>query len=187
MTESMTALNLPEPLLQLGEEVADFELSTMTGTEYRISDYRNQILVIDFWSAECPVSQKYDTYLKKFVNSYGPQGVTLLAIDSNVYEDEGDILRTSRKQELNFPILRDARNRVADYFDALTTPHVFVLDQSRRLRYRGAIDDITFRNKVATVNYLEQAVDALLQGQELSRRESEPYGCTINRYWEEIA
>jgi hypothetical protein len=62
-----------------------------------------------------------------------------------------------------------------------------VLDERGRLRYRGAIDDITFRKKVATVNYLEQAVDALLQGQELPRRESEPYGSTINRYWEEIA
>jgi peroxiredoxin len=59
MTQATPPLNLPEPLLQLGEEVADFELSTMTGTRYRMSDYRNQILVIDFWSAECPVSQKY--------------------------------------------------------------------------------------------------------------------------------
>jgi peroxiredoxin len=114
---------------------------------------------------------KYDADLKKKVKNEAPQGVTLLAIDSNVYEDEGDILRTSRKQELNFPVLRDAPNRVADYFDALTTPHVFVLDEGGCLRYRGAIDDITFRNKVATVNYLEQAVDALLQGQEVPRRE----------------
>lgn len=158
----------------------------MTGTRDRISDYRNQILVIDFWSAECPVSQKYDTYLKNFVKKYAPQGVTLLAIDSNVYEDEGDILRTSRKQAVNFPILRDRRNRVADYFDALTTRHLFVLDQKGRLRYRGAIDDITFRNKVATINYLEEAVDALLQGNSVPHREIEPYGCTITRYWEEM-
>lgn len=186
MTQATPPLNLPEQLLQLGEEVADFELLTMTGTPYRMSDYRNQILVIDFWSAECPVSQNYDTYLKKFVNTYAPQGVTLLAIDSNDYEDEGDILRTSGKQALNFPILRDTRNRVADYFDALTTPHVFVFDEGGRLRYRGAIDDITFKKKVATVNYLEQAVDALLQGEQVPRSESEPYGCTINRYWEEM-
>lgn len=180
----MEPSNLPTQPLGMGEQVADFELPVVTGGHYRLSEHRGQVTVIDFWSAECPVSRHHDPYLNGFAETYHPRGVTVLAIDSNVYEDDAMILHRLSEHPLGFPVLRDTGNRVADYFSALTTPHLFVLDGAGRLRYRGPINDITFQNKVATINYLEEVVDALLLGEAVTIHEREPYGCTINRAWE---
>lgn len=180
----MTPLTLPERPLGPGEAVADFELPIVTGGRYRLSEHRGEVTVVDFWSAECPISRHHDAYLSGFAESYHARGVAFVAIDSNVYEDEAAMLHTIQAHSLTFPVLRDEGNRVADYFGALTTPHLFVLDRAGRLRYRGPINDVTFQNKVATINYLEEVVDALLLGEELTIHEREPYGCTINRAWE---
>jgi thiol-disulfide isomerase/thioredoxin len=183
MTDTPNPLFLPDPPLELGDELVDFELADVYGRPHRLSGYTSEVLVIDFWSAECPISQNYDPYFEGFAKSYGHKGVTFLAIDSNQYEDEGDILRAVEARNLTFPILRDPDNRIADYFGAVTTPHLYVFDRDRRLRYRGAVDDTTFKNKEASVNYLEEAVDALLLGNQVTTPDTEPFGCTINRVW----
>ncbi|MGH2541473.1 MAG: redoxin domain-containing protein [Ardenticatenaceae bacterium] len=185
MAQAQPPFNPPERPLDLDEQIVDFELPAVDGRPYRIHEQMKEVLVINFWSAECPISQQYDPYFNGFTKSYGPKGVAFLAIDSNVYEDAQDILRAIAERKIVFPILRDAGNIIADYFNAQTTPHLFVFDRLGRLRYRGAVDDITFKNKVATVNYLEQTVDALLLGRAVPLRETPPYGCTIERAFEE--
>ncbi|MDQ4078691.1 MAG: redoxin domain-containing protein [Chloroflexota bacterium] len=185
MAQAEAPFTPPDQPLGLNDVVEDFELAAMDGQVYRISERMKDVLVIDFWSAECPISQQYDAYFNGFVKSYGPKGVAFLAVDSNWYEDENDILEAVKERDIAFPILRDRGNVIADYFHAQTTPHVFVFDNAGRLRYRGAVDDRTFKNKVTTVNYLEEAVDALLLGREVVTAETEPYGCTIVRAWEE--
>ncbi len=184
MAQAEAPFTPPDQPLGLNEALADFELATLDGVVHRPRDEAGTILVLDFWSAECPVSQQYDPYFNGFAQSYGPKGVTFLAIDSNVYQDEEDIARAIEDRGIAFPILRDRGNVIADYLNAQTTPHLFVFDAARRLRYRGAVDDVTFKNKVVTVNYLEEAVDALLLGREVPQGETQPYGCTIVRAWE---
>lgn len=78
-------------------------------------------------------------------------------------------------------ILKDAAAQVADLYEAQTTPHCFVVDESGILRYRGAFDDRTFRNRIASRRYLREAVDALLLGRMPDVQETMPYGCTIVR------
>jgi hypothetical protein len=70
---------------------------------------------------------------------------------------------------------------VADLYEAFTTPHVFVLDGEGILRYRGAVDDITFRHREATRFFLQEAVDALRNGRLPAVNETAAYGCTIVR------
>jgi len=78
-------------------------------------------------------------------------------------------------------ILIDAQHVIADKFDAMTTPHVFVLDRDGILRYRGAVDDVTFRRREATQFFLREAVEALLKGRVPELSETPAYGCTIVR------
>lgn len=78
-------------------------------------------------------------------------------------------------------VLIDPEHVVADLYEALTTPHVFVLDWEGILRYRGAVDDITFRRREATQFFLRDAVEALRKGQLPSLGETPSYGCTIVR------
>ena len=75
-----------------------------------------------------------------------------------------------------------ARQQVADLFGAQTTPHFFVLDQQGVLRYRGALDDVTFRQREPKNYYLHEAVQALLAGRLPEPAETPAYGCTIVRH-----
>jgi hypothetical protein len=78
-------------------------------------------------------------------------------------------------------VLVDLDHRVADLYEAVTTPHVFVLDRQGILRYRGAVDNITFRRREATCFFLQEVVEALLHGKMPGLQETRPYGCAIVR------
>ena len=78
-------------------------------------------------------------------------------------------------------VLIDSEHSVADLYEAVTTPHVFVFDREGILRYRGAVDDTTFRRREATQFFLRDAVEALRKGQSLSLNETLSYGCAIVR------
>lgn len=166
---------------ELHQPAPDFELQTLDGETYRLSDFQGQVVVVDFWSAECPVSREYDAYFNSFIERYGSENIVLLAIDSNQYQDE-TVLRTAlESRELAFPVLRDDGNEIADTYGAETTPHVFVIDQDGILRFRGHVDDRSWKNKTSTTNYLEPVVDALLGDETPPIEEQPPFGCTINR------
>lgn len=126
--------------VELNQPAPNFELSTLDGETHQLSDYRGQVVVVDFWSAECPVSNEYDAYFNRFVERFDGEDVMLLAIDSNAYDD-ATIADALAERDLHFPVLRDAGNKIADVYDATTTPHVFVVDQEGMLRFRGHVDD----------------------------------------------
>jgi hypothetical protein len=75
----------------------------------------------------------------------------------------------------------DANHVVADLYGAVTTPHVFVMDKDGILRYHGAVDDVTFRNRKASRFFLQEAVDSLLDGHLPPLTETPAYGCAIVR------
>ncbi len=78
-------------------------------------------------------------------------------------------------------VLVDREDVVADLYEAQTTPHVFVIDRDGILRYRGAVDDVTFRLRKPTRFFLDEAVEALLDGRLPALAETPAYGCTIVR------
>ncbi len=78
-------------------------------------------------------------------------------------------------------VLIDAQHAIADLYEALTTPHAFLVDREGTLRYRGAVDNITFRQREATRFFLPEAVEALLHGQLPELTETPAYGCVIVR------
>ena len=106
--------------------------------------------------------------------------VVMLSIASNRSENV-EALKTAAEARRLPMVLLDANCRVADLFEAQTTPHVFVIDREGILRYRGSVDDFTFRNRIPTRFYLDLAVESLLNGQLPALAESPAYGCAIVR------
>lgn len=164
---------------------------------HRLEDYRKdpekkregQIVVIDFWSIQCPWSVGYEDRLAALHREYSKRGVQFFGINSNFTEVDLDSedpfarIRTYMKDaEIGFPILYDKNNLVADRFEAGWTPHVFILDREGVLRYAGGIDDDPKgdRGDQAT-RYAARALDQLLAGEEVTEPKTKTRGCSIKR------
>ena len=165
--------------MQLNEPAPDFELPDLQGVTHRLSDFREKIVIVNFWSAECPHSERTDQYLATLLKKWNGEVVTL-SIAANRNESIPIVAEAARARCIT-QILIDLEHIVADLYEALTTPHVFVLDRGGILRYRGAVDNITFRRREATHFFLQEAVEALLNGHVPELNETPAYGCTIVR------
>jgi peroxiredoxin len=166
--------------LELNEPAPEFTLPDLDGRIHMLSDYRGRIVIVNFWSAECPHSERFDTDITACLAGWGSD-VALLSVASNANEPEGMLAAAARKREIPV-VLRDAGQMVAGRYGALTTPHAFLIDRQGILRYRGAVDDVSFRQREPTRFYLREAVEAVLAGQLPKVPEVQPFGCTIVRY-----
>jgi peroxiredoxin len=165
--------------MEVKQLIPDFELPDLQGRLHQLSQYRGQIVIVNFWSCECPHSARTDkAILAMFVQ--WRDDVAMLSIASNRNEDV-EAIKTAAEERRLPSVLLDANCRAADLFDAQTTPHVFVIDQEGILRYRGAVDDVTFRQRIPTRFFLDQAVESLLAGRLPALSESPAYGCAIVR------
>ena len=165
--------------LQLNFPVPDFELPDLHGRHHRLSEYRGRIVIVNFWSCECPHSERTDKAIMSMFVQW-KDDVSMLTIASNRNESAEDVANVSEARRLP-TVLLDANCEVADLFEAQTTPHVFVIDREGILRYRGSVDDVTFRQRIPTRFFLDLAVESLLEGHSPALTESPAYGCTIVR------
>ena len=165
--------------MHLNEPAPDFELPDLQGDRHTLDRYRGKILILNFWSAECPHSERTDRHLVSLLKKWEVE-VVLLSIAANRNESIQIVAEAAKVRSVQ-NILVDAQHSVADLYEAVTTPHVFVLDREGVLRYRGAVDNITFRHRETTQFFLQEAVEALLAGRLPEVRETPAYGCTIVR------
>lgn len=177
----MTAINAPN--VQVGEKLPEgICLPDLEGHVRCLDEWRGHVVVLVFWSADCPVSREYDeTYFIPRYPEWQRQGIVLIGIDSNAHYDMARVREAAQARRVPYPILRDEGHRLADMLGAQTTPHVFVLDPEGRLVYAGAVDDRTFRKKQATRVYLDDALAALRDGKPPDPAVTPPYGCAIVR------
>ncbi len=166
--------------LELNQPAPEFTLPDLDERIHMLSDYRGQIVIVNFWSAECPHSERFDADISTRFPEWG-ENVVLLSVASNANEPDEMLTAAARRRKVPV-LLRDADQTVADRYEAQTTPHVFVIDRKGILRYRGAVDDVAFRQRVATKFYLKDAVEALLAERYPEITEVQPFGCTIVRY-----
>ena len=165
--------------MQMNKPAPGFQLPDLHGVLHKLSDSLGRIAIINFWSAECPHSERADTLMTAYLALWG-QDVAFLSIASNRNEFPPMLAEVSLGRHLP-TILVDAEQEVADLYQAVTTPHLFVVDRTGILRYRGAMDDVTFRQRKATRFFLKEAVEALLAGRLPELQETPAYGCTIVR------
>lgn len=172
-------MNQPASFMEINQPVPDFELPDLDGNTHRLSEHRGRIVIINFWSSECPHSERTDkAILSMFVQ--WQDDVSMLTIASNRNETPSALREAAETRRLP-EVLHDADCRVADLFAAQTTPHVFVIDREGILRYRGSVDDVTFRQRTPTRFFLDEVVESLLEGHLPTLTETPAYGCAIVR------
>lgn len=164
----------------IGRPAPDFSLPDLEGKLHKLVDYSRRIAVVNFWSAECPHAERTDQELLRLQAAWGDK-VAVLNIASNANEPLELLRQVMLKRGLSY-VLLDENHTIADRYAAVTTPHVYVIDAQGLLRYQGAFDDVTFRQRTPTRTYLQEAIEALLAGQEPPAPQTLSYGCTIVRH-----
>lgn len=198
--------------LPLGSVAPDFDLPGVDGRNWRLQDFSDaKILVIVFTTNHCPTAQYYEDRLKQLVIDYKPRGVALVAISPNhpdavrldelgyaIHGDSFEEMKVhARLNEFNFPYLYGGGEHEATSlaYGPLATPHAFIFDAGRKLRYSGRIDD-SERKQFVRQRDVRNALDALLAGQEPPVTQTRVFGCSVKwssakagvaRYWERIA
>src|SRR5512143_2559031 len=108
--------------MQLNQPASEFELPDLQGVPHRLSDARGRIVIANFWSAECPHSERTDRYLVSLLEQWGGE-VVMLSVAANRNESAPRLAETAKARDLP-KVLIDAEHAVADLYEALTTPHV---------------------------------------------------------------
>ena len=169
----------------IGRKIADFRLQDIKGGWHELKDVdASKVVVVAFLGTECPLAKLYGPRLAEMARTYADKGVTFLAIDSNRQDSITELTHYAREHGIEFPILKDVGNVVADKFGALRTPEIFVLDKERVVRYHGRVDDqygVGFIRPEATNKDLAIALDELLEGKQLTKASTPTPGCLIGR------
>ena len=182
-----------EPL-KIGEKAPFFSLPGVDGRKYRLTSFaKADILVIIFTCNHCPTAQAYEERIKKLAAHYKNKGVAVVAISPNDpkavrldelgYSDISDSLEEMRirakDKEFNFPYLYDGDDqKVSRAYGPVSTPHVFIFDKQRKLRYVGRIDDSEKLERVKSHD-TRNAINALLAGKDVPVEKTRTFGCSI--------
>lgn len=175
----------PEVREALGRRVPDFVLPDSQGNQVALSDFNTgDAVVVVFLGTSCPIGNAYVPVLADLQKRYEDQGVTVLGINSNLADDAEEIAAHVKDFEIDFPVLVDEDQAVADLFAAERTPEAFLVDRKGNVVYRGRIDDrfgYTFKNAKPKRHDLENALKELLAGKEITNPQNEADGCLITR------
>lgn len=183
----------PHPTLAVGSPAPDFALPGVDGKVHKLSEYsKSRLLAIVFTCNHCPTAQLYEERIKKLAADYKEKGVQLVAIEPNYaqavrldelgYTDVSDTLEDMKIRaefaHFNFPYLYDGDTQaIAEKYGPKATPHIFIFDKERKLRYEGHIDNSQRESLVKTQD-ARVALDALLAGQPVPIESTNVFGCS---------
>ena len=188
------------PTLALGSAAPDFSLPGVDGKTHSLSEYESSpILVVAFTCNHCPIAQMYEQRIQQLAADYKRRGVAVVAIQPNdpaaIRVDELDSSDVSDSlaemkirvayKHLTYPYLYDgATQHVTRAYGPQATPHVFIFDQQRRLRYEGRIDN-SYRTELVKSQDARSAIDALLAHKDVAVKHTGVFGCSTK--WKEKA
>ena len=185
--------NLEHPLMPIGTPAPDFALKGTDDKIHTLAEFsKGKVLVVMFESVHCPVSENYEARMRALYDTYHGKGVEFVAINPNnpkaVRLDElgytdltdapADMKIRVRDRHIPWPYVSDGETQTtAQKFGAVATPHVFIFDQDRKLRYEGRIDD-NQNEKLVKVHDAKDAIDALLNGGTVAVPHRPAFGCS---------
>jgi len=183
----------PAPLA-IGAPAPDFSLPGVDGKTYTLASFKDaKALVVIFTAVHCPTAEVYEGRIKQLVSDYKDKGVAFaviqpnnakaLRLDEMGYTDLGDSLEDmkvrAQHRSFNFPFLYDGETQeVSAKYGPVATPHAFVFDQARTLKYQGRIDNNP-REPLAKVADARLAIDAVLAGTPVPVEKTPTVGCSI--------
>jgi peroxiredoxin len=190
---SIRAADHPEPLA-IGAPAPDFTLQAVDGKTYSLDTFKgSKVLVVIFTAVHCPTAEVYEGRIKKLIADYATKGVAFVVIQPNSakalrldemgYTDVGDSLDDmkvrAQHRNFTFPFLYDGDTQeVARKYGPTATPHLFVFDEKRLLRYQGRVDSNP-REAYAKVPDARIAIDAVLSGGAVPVDKTPTVGCSI--------
>lgn len=195
MLSIFSALASSDPVpLAIGSPAPSFSLPATDGKTYTLNDFSSsKILVIVFTCNHCPTAQAYEDRIKQLVLDYQGKGVSVIAISPNDplsvrldemgYTDVGDSFEDMKvrykDKNFNFPYLFDGEtSAVSMQYGPQVTPHVFIFDQQRKLRYTGRIDDGE-KPGTAKTHDTRNAIDAMLADKPVPVEKTKTFGCSV--------
>ena len=183
------------PTLEIGQAAPDFLLPGTDGKDYSLKDFDDsKFLVILFICNHCPTAQSYEDRMIQLVDDYQDKGVGFLAVSPNDplsvrldemgYTDLGDDLEDMKiraeYKKYNFPYVYDGETQeMSREYGPVATPHVYIFDQERKLRYVGRIDDSEIAVRSDTKHDTRNALEALLAGSPVPVAKTKTFGCSI--------
>lgn len=164
------------------QDAPDFQgIIGVDDKEHTLADYKQaKLVVVVFTCNHCPVAVAYEDRLIALQKQYKDKGVQLVAVNvNNLPADRLEEMKIRTKEKgFNFPYLYDATQKMGHDYGAKVTPHVFLLDQDRKIAYMGAVDDNMKADKVEK-HYLRDALEALLAGKKPPVESTKAFGCSI--------
>ncbi len=186
------------PILALGSPAPNFELPGVDGAIHKLADYASSpVLVVVFTCNHCPIAQMYERRIAQLADDYKDRGVAVVAIQPNdptaIRIDELDSSDISDSLEemkiraeykhLTYPYLYDGQTQsVTEAYGPQATPHAFVFDHDRRLRYEGRMDN-SYRAELVKTREARDAIDALLAHRDVAVKHTGVFGCSTK--WKE--
>lgn len=185
--------------LKIGAQAPDFDLPGIDGNNYSLGDFDDfKVLSVVFWANHCPTAQAYEDRLIAMTEEYSSRGAGFVGISPNSplavnlgelgYSDLGDDLDDmkirAKDKGYNFPYLYDGENHEASVqYGPVATPHIFIFDEERKLRYRGRIDNTENPYVEPGTTDAIDAIEALLEGREVALKETPSFGCSVKWSW----
>ena len=173
---------------QVGDMASDFDLPSVDGVNVSLADYPEaKGFIVVFTCNTCPYAQAYESRIMDLDKKFASRGYPVIAINPNNPElQPGDSFQAMKKRAVSrgytFPYLLDEKQEVYPRFGATRTPHVFILQRSEgayQVRYIGTIDDNYQDAGAVKTRYVEQAVEALLNGDPVPLENTRAIGCSI--------
>ena len=175
------AQNDPAPAA-VGKPAPDFTLTDQKGNTVKLSAFKGNVIVLEWTNPDCPFVQRHYKAgtMATLAKNYGGKGVVWLAINSTYYMNREKDAAWAEQQQIAYPVLGDHEGKVGKAYGAKTSPHMFIIDANGNIVYQGAIDnDANGEKKQGVVNYVAQALDAVLAGKPVAIPETKPYGCSV--------
>jgi len=188
------------PTLAIGSVAPDFCLKGVDGQTHCLKEYASaKVLMIAFICNHCPTSQLYETRIKQIAADYKDHGVVVVAIEPNSpnavrldemgYTDVGDSFEEmqirAEYRHFNFPYLYDGEDqKISNLYGPAATPHIFIFDQDRKLRYSGRVDNNP-RENLVTRRDARLALDAVLAGKPVEIAKTPAVGCSTKWLYKE--
>ncbi|GAA5035627.1 thioredoxin family protein [Marivirga lumbricoides] len=170
---------------KVGDTATDFSLKNVNGEMVSLKDFEDvKGYIVIFTCNTCPYSIAYEDRIIELQTKYAKQKFPVIAINPNddkrSPKDSFKEMKVRAKEKMfNFPYVYDETQEITKAYGATNTPHVYVLDADRTVKYIGAIDNNTKSAKDADKKYVEDAVNALLAEKEVPVKETKAIGCTI--------
>ena len=171
--------------LQVGAKAPDFELKDIQGKAYKLSQFADKTVVLEWFNPDCPFVKKHHQLTHSMIETQAAaakQGVVWLAINSGAPGKQGNGLERNQKAateyKMEYPILLDESGTVGKLYGAKTTPHMFVISKGT-IVYEGAIDDRPDTEAPGKNNYVRAALQQLGAGKTIDPAQTKPYGCSV--------